>query len=214
MRYGSLFTGIGGLDLGLDRAGFKCAWQVERDDYANRVLERHWPGVRRWRDVREFIEEAKMGLRGPKLSGKYDKAIELYEHGFSCEEIAEYYQVSRQTIHKALKLRNVQMRPNLRYGEENHFYRGTEANDQAQNALETAIKNGSIQRVNECQECGASGVMIDGRNIVQAHHDDYEKPLEVRWLCQKCHFSWHTKNTAKGGKRNPLQVDLICGGFP
>ena len=52
MRYGSLFTGIGGFDLGLDRAGMECAWQVEIDDYATKVLEKHWPEVKRYRDIR------------------------------------------------------------------------------------------------------------------------------------------------------------------
>jgi DNA (cytosine-5)-methyltransferase 1 len=53
MRFGSLFAGIGGFDLGFERAGMECAWQVEIDDYCNRVLEKHWPDVRRYRDVKE-----------------------------------------------------------------------------------------------------------------------------------------------------------------
>jgi hypothetical protein len=53
VRYGSLFSGIGGLDLGLDRAGMTCAWQVEKDDKARSVLERHWPNVTRYEDVRD-----------------------------------------------------------------------------------------------------------------------------------------------------------------
>jgi DNA (cytosine-5)-methyltransferase 1 len=52
LTFGSLFAGIGGLDLGLERAGMHCAWQVEIDDYCNKVLTKHWPGVPKFRDVR------------------------------------------------------------------------------------------------------------------------------------------------------------------
>lgn len=48
----SLFAGIGGFDLGLERAGMQCVAQVEIDDYAQRVLAKHWPTVPRFRDVR------------------------------------------------------------------------------------------------------------------------------------------------------------------
>jgi len=45
VTYGSLFSGVGGIDLGLDRAGFTCRWQCEIEPYAVRVLEKHWPEV-------------------------------------------------------------------------------------------------------------------------------------------------------------------------
>lgn len=51
ITFGSLFAGIGGWDLGLERAGWECKWQVEIDDYCNKVLEKHWPDVPRYRDV-------------------------------------------------------------------------------------------------------------------------------------------------------------------
>jgi DNA (cytosine-5)-methyltransferase 1 len=50
---GSLFAGIGGFDLGLERAGMQVLWQVEKDEYRRRVLEKHWPEIRRYADVRE-----------------------------------------------------------------------------------------------------------------------------------------------------------------
>ena len=45
LTVGSLFSGIGGLDLGLERAGMKIIWQSEIDPYCNKVLKKHWPEV-------------------------------------------------------------------------------------------------------------------------------------------------------------------------
>jgi DNA (cytosine-5)-methyltransferase 1 len=45
LTVGSLFSGIGGLDLGLERAGLKVIWQSEIDPYCNKVLKKHWPKV-------------------------------------------------------------------------------------------------------------------------------------------------------------------------
>lgn len=44
-----------------------------------------------------------------------------------------------------------------------------------------------------CDECGSEDNM-------HAHHDDYLKPLNVRWLCAACHRQWHIKN---GEAKNP-----------
>ena len=44
-EFGSLFTGGGGLDLGLERAGLKCVFQVENDKHCITLLKRHWPDV-------------------------------------------------------------------------------------------------------------------------------------------------------------------------
>jgi len=54
MKFGSLFTGVGGFDLGFERAGMTCAWQCEIDKHAIEVLEQHWPEVKRYDDVREL----------------------------------------------------------------------------------------------------------------------------------------------------------------
>lgn len=54
LTFGSLFAGIGGFDLGFERAGMACCWQVEINGIATKTLEKHWPQVRRWKDIRDF----------------------------------------------------------------------------------------------------------------------------------------------------------------
>ena len=53
MLIGSLFSGVGGFEQGFESAGFQTAWQCEIDQDASDVLARHWPSVRRYRDVRD-----------------------------------------------------------------------------------------------------------------------------------------------------------------
>lgn len=73
LTFGSLFAGIGGLDLGFERAGLECRWQVEIDPYATSVLAKHWPQVPRWNDIRTF----------PPAEG--DWSVDVICGGFPCQ---------------------------------------------------------------------------------------------------------------------------------
>ena len=75
LTFGSLFAGVGGFDLGFERAGFQCKWQVELDDYATKILKRHWPDVHRERDIRQC--------------GRHNlKRVDCIIGGFPCQDIS------------------------------------------------------------------------------------------------------------------------------
>lgn len=123
-----------------------------------------------------------------------DSSVRLYqEEHLSLAMIAKRFGVTRQSMHKFLMRRGVKMRPQRRYGKANHFFRGgAKAVDQAQNKLEKAIQRGKIKRPRRCQNCGKVPPRFrDGRTAIQAHHPDYAKPLQVEWLCQRCHHARH-----------------------
>lgn len=64
-----LCAGIGGISLGLTRAGMTCVGQVEIDEYCNNILRRHWPDVPRWRDITK-VEPAELP-RAILIAGGY-----------------------------------------------------------------------------------------------------------------------------------------------
>lgn len=53
MTHGSLFAGIGGFDLGFERAGFETVWQVEINEFCRKVLAKNFPHAQRFGDIRE-----------------------------------------------------------------------------------------------------------------------------------------------------------------
>ena len=75
MTHGSLFTGIGGFDLGFEWAGIKTIWQVEIDEFCRQLLELRFPGARRYADIRQVNPAS---LRG----------VDIVSGGFPCQDIS------------------------------------------------------------------------------------------------------------------------------
>lgn len=50
-----------------------------------------------------------------------------------------------------------------------------------------SVRDGKLVKLEKCSEC-------ESTNKIEGHHDDYTKPLEVRWLCEACHKQWHKVN--------------------
>ena len=75
MTFGSLFSGIGGIDLGLERAGMTCRWQVEIDPFCRKVLAKHWPDVERFEDVK-------------RVGSENLEPVDVIAGGFPCQDVS------------------------------------------------------------------------------------------------------------------------------
>ncbi len=73
LTHGSLFSGVGGIDLGFGWAGIKTVWQVERDDFARQILEKRYPSVPKFTEVREC---GKQNL----------ESVSIISGGFPCQD--------------------------------------------------------------------------------------------------------------------------------
>ena len=75
----SLFAGIGGLELGLERAGMTVVGQVEIDPWAQQVLAKHWPDTPRHDDVRTAPEW---------WLSKERPTVDVVAGGFPCQDLS------------------------------------------------------------------------------------------------------------------------------
>ncbi len=84
------------------------------------------------------------------------------------EKIAAYERARFKTAHRKAKVADYQRRRRKRHPDKNS----------ARAAVKHAVRTGKLARL-PCMFCGSL--------FTEAHHDDYSKPLEVKWACFQCH---------------------------
>lgn len=118
-----------------------------------------------------------------------DKKIQLLDMvrmGLPPREIAGFFEITRSYVYLLAKKEGISF-PKTPLSPEQNRKKAA-----ANKLVSSAISKGILQPL-PCEVCGISG-RENGRNIVEAHHDDYEQPLIVRWLCKQHHSDWHRTN--------------------
>lgn len=107
--------------------------------------------------------------------------------GKACEEKQSHF--IKKKRHFCSMLCYSEFRKNILSKEEQHAYKGGGMPEEqkikrikARRKLNHAIRDNKIQRMS-CESCGDKKT--------QGHHHDYDKPLDVKWLCKKCHWQEH-----------------------
>ena len=75
LTFGSLFAGVGGFDMGFERAGWDCKFQVEWDKNCRTILDKHWPDVEKWGDV-------------SNVNGRFLPPVDCIIFGSPCQDLS------------------------------------------------------------------------------------------------------------------------------
>ena len=103
---------------------------------------------------------------------EYDRNRNSLPHRVEARAIYAQTQEGREAARKAKE----------KWGEENVIKRA------ASTIVGNAVRDGRIIKPENCEECNAVPSRLHG------HHDNYDYPMIVRWLCSKCHTKWHKEN--------------------
>jgi|SRR5580658_3767702 hypothetical protein len=125
---------------------------------------------------KKYLESDKGKAKRAEWLAKNKDRLEAYHRGWVRQNLktaASYLREWRQTNKEKY---NAQI---------NEWQKNNRDKVNAYRKLYRAIKSGKVQRQYVCQDCGSKASRID------AHHEDYSKPLDVLWLCRQCHRNRH-----------------------
>lgn len=122
-------------------------------------------------------------IRDPDTLKDYSVAIALYRQGHTAREAARISGRSRPSVVRELRRRGILIRdkPNLTLEMRRDQWR-------AHKKVKRAIEAGKLVQPKTCSDCGREpGLNKRGRSLLHAHHETYDRPLDVIWVCPLCH---------------------------
>lgn len=104
-------------------------------------------------------------------------------------ELSRRHRERNPEVAREEKRRWARNNPEKRRQLRNEWRAANREKSRAHSAVARALKGGTLKKSSTCEDCGTSG-------RIEAHHDDYSRPLDVRWLCARCHRSADRRRAA------------------
>lgn len=155
--------------MAFDRKAYMKKWNAEHREYKRNKQKEYY-----WADPKKNRERSK------KYRSTHKEKISEYNSLYSKEHreeirnrMSNYLKEYRRTHKEEHRLSSIEQRK--KHPDE----------VKARSAANHAVRDGKLRK-QFCEVCG--------KEKTQAHHDDYNYPLKIRWLCVECHNEWHRNN--------------------